>query len=115
MRRVVITGIGVVSPLGIGTAAFWNNLLAGQVALQRIDLFDPSGFSCQIGGQVPAYKINEHVPKSYRKATNRMARDIELAVIAATTHLRMRICSPMRTARHLLLTASALGAISGRA
>ncbi|MCC6240405.1 MAG: beta-ketoacyl-[acyl-carrier-protein] synthase family protein [Phycisphaerales bacterium] len=83
MRRVVITGIGVVSPLGIGTAAFWNNLLAGQVALQRIDLFDPSGFSCQIGGQVPAYKINEHVPKSYRKATNRMARDIELAVIAA--------------------------------
>ena len=83
MRRVVITGIGVVSPLGIGTQAFWSNLLSGKAAVQRISAFDPGGMASQIAGEVPAYKIGDYVPKSYRKATKVMARDIELAVIAA--------------------------------
>ena len=82
-RRVVITGIGVVSPIGIGTKTFWDNLLAGKVGVRRIERFDPSGFPCQIAGEVPEYKIGDYVPKSYRKATKVMARDIELAVIAA--------------------------------
>ena len=83
MRRVVITGIGVISPLGVGAKAFWDNLLAGKVGVRRIASYDPSGFPSQIAGEVPAYKINDFVPKSYRKATKVMARDIELAVIAA--------------------------------
>ncbi|MDB5294758.1 MAG: fabF [Phycisphaerales bacterium] len=82
-RRVVVTGIGIVSPIGIGTAAFWQNLTAGACGVRRIASYDPSGFPSQIGGEVPAYKINDFVPKSYRKATKVMARDIELAVIAA--------------------------------
>src|ERR1700709_458162 len=83
MRRVVVTGIGIISPIGIGVAAFWDNLLAGQVGGRRIGEFDPSGFASQIAGEVPAFKISEYVPKSYRKATKVMARDIELAVVAA--------------------------------
>lgn len=83
MRRVVITGIGVISPLGVGVAAFWQNLLAGASGIKRVSQFDPSGFPCQIAGEVPAYKIGDFVPKSYRKATKVMARDIELAVVAA--------------------------------
>ena len=83
MRRVVITGIGVISPIGIGSKTFWENLLAGKVGVRRIQAFDPSGFSCQISGEVPAFKIGDYVPKSYRKATKVMARDIELAVVAA--------------------------------
>src|SRR3954464_6560915 len=83
MRRVVITGIGVISPIGIGSKPFWDNLLAGKVGVRRIASFDPSGFSCQIAGEVPTFKISEYVPKSYRKATKVMARDIELAVVAA--------------------------------
>ena len=83
MNRVVITGIGIVSPLGIGSDAFWANLLAGVCGLKRIDLFDPSGFTSTLGGQVPPYKIAQEVPKNYRKATKVMARDIELAVLAA--------------------------------
>ena len=83
MNRVVITGIGVVSPIGIGTKAFWDNLLAGKCGIKRIAQFDPSGLACQIAAEVPAYKIGDYVPKSYRKATKVMARDIELAVIAA--------------------------------
>lgn len=83
MRRVVITGIGVISPIGIGSKSFWDNLLAGQVGVRRIAGFDPAGFSSQIAGEVPAFKIGDYVPKSYRKATKVMARDIELAVVAA--------------------------------
>ena len=82
-RRVVVTGIGIVSPIGIGTSAFWENLTAGATGVRRITQYDPSGFPSQIGGEVPVYKINDFVPKSYRKATKVMARDIELAVIAA--------------------------------
>src|SRR5687768_723164 len=83
MRRVVITGIGVISPIGIGAKTFWENLLAGKVGVRRIQAFDPGGFSSQIGGEVPAFKIGDYVPKHYRKATKVMARDIELAVVAA--------------------------------
>ncbi len=83
MRRVVVTGIGIVSPLGIGASASWQNLVAGQCAIARVAAFDPSAFPCQVAGQVPGYKIGDYVPKSYRKATKVMARDIELAVVAA--------------------------------
>ncbi len=83
MRKVVITGIGVVSPLGIGSQTFWENLLAGKSAISKITAFNPDGFDCRIAGQVPAYKITDFVPKHYRKATKVMARDIELAVVAA--------------------------------
>jgi 3-oxoacyl-[acyl-carrier-protein] synthase II len=83
MPRVVVTGIGIVSPIGIGASAHWNALCAGTCGLRRITSFDPSGFPCQIGGEAPPYKIGDFVPKTYRKATKVMARDIELAVVAA--------------------------------
>jgi 3-oxoacyl-[acyl-carrier-protein] synthase II len=83
MKRVVVTGVGAISPIGIGARAFWENLLAGRVGVRRIQTFDPAGFSSQLAGEVPAYKIGDYVPKSYRKATKVMARDIELAVVAA--------------------------------
>lgn len=83
MRRVVITGIGVVSPIGIGVDAFWRNLIDKQIGVRRIAAFDPSGFASQLGGEVPEFKIAQEVPKSYRKATKVMSRDIELAVLAA--------------------------------
>jgi 3-oxoacyl-[acyl-carrier-protein] synthase II len=82
-RRVVVTGIGIVSPIGIGAADFWTQLLSGTVGVKRIGAFDPGGFRCQLGAEVPAFKIADYVPKTYRKATKVMARDIELAVVAA--------------------------------
>jgi 3-oxoacyl-[acyl-carrier-protein] synthase II len=83
MRRVVVTGLGVISPLGIGAGVFWTNLLAGKSGVRKIQQFDPTGFSCHVAGEIETYKIGDFVPKSYRKATKVMARDIELAVVAA--------------------------------
>ncbi|MCC6680698.1 MAG: hypothetical protein IT445_07330 [Phycisphaeraceae bacterium] len=82
-RRVVISGLGPVTGLGIGMQSNWERCLAGESALAPITAFDPAGFDCRIAAQVEPYKISDYVPKSYRKATKVMARDIELAVIAA--------------------------------
>ncbi|MFN0129740.1 MAG: beta-ketoacyl-ACP synthase II [Verrucomicrobiales bacterium] len=50
-RRVVITGIGVVSPLGNDTATFWDNLVNGRSGIRRITRLDPSSYPCQIAGE----------------------------------------------------------------
>ncbi len=81
--RVVITGLGAVTPLGLTVNDTWAGLCAGRVGIDKITAFDPVGFSCKLAGEVPDYNIRDYVPKSYRKAIKLMSRDIELAVIAA--------------------------------
>jgi 3-oxoacyl-[acyl-carrier-protein] synthase II len=53
MRRVVITGIGLVTPLGWGTEVTWKNLLAGKSGAGRISAFDPADYGCQVACEVP--------------------------------------------------------------
>jgi len=82
-RRVVITGIGLPCPVGIGSAEVWDSLLEKRCGITRIDTFNPDKFDAQIGGRVKEFKVADFVPKSYRKSTKVMARDIALAVAAA--------------------------------
>ena len=83
-RRVAITGLGAVTPFGVGIESLWEALLEGRTGVTPIRAFDPSGFHCQLAGQIPeGFSIRDHVPKHYRKATKVMARDIDLAVAAA--------------------------------
>jgi 3-oxoacyl-[acyl-carrier-protein] synthase II len=53
MRRIVITGMGMLSPLGVGVDANWRRLAAGESGIGRITYFDPSDMPCQVAGQVP--------------------------------------------------------------
>jgi len=85
--RVVITGLGAVSPLGSTVNEMWDGLCAGRCGISEITAFDPAGFACKLAGQVPEYKIQQYVPKTYRKAVKLMCRDIELAVIATSEAL----------------------------
>ena len=55
MRRVAITGIGIVSPVGIGRDAFWSSLIAGQSGIDQISLFDASGFPVRIAAEVKGF------------------------------------------------------------
>jgi 3-oxoacyl-[acyl-carrier-protein] synthase II len=80
----VITGLGAVTPLGLSYQDLWTGLREGRCGISRITAFDPSGFTCQIAGQVPQFSIRDYVPKSMRKTTKLMSRDIELAVVAAS-------------------------------
>ncbi|HLO41497.1 MAG TPA: beta-ketoacyl synthase N-terminal-like domain-containing protein [Phycisphaerales bacterium] len=82
-RRVVITGIGAVSGLGLGADALFDGLVAGRTGVGPITRFDPGGFECRLAGEVKDFSAKDRVPKSYRKAVKVMARDIELAVGAA--------------------------------
>jgi len=81
--RVAITGLGAITPLGLTSSEMWSGLCSGKTGIDTISAFDPVGFTCKIAGQAPEYKIRDFVPKSHRKATKLMSRDIELSVIAA--------------------------------
>ncbi len=81
--RVVVTGLGAVSPLGLTAQDLWAGLSAGRCGFGRIRAFDPTGFPSELAGEVPEYRIQDRVPRSCRKAVKLMCRDIELAVMAA--------------------------------
>ncbi|MFV0432023.1 MAG: beta-ketoacyl-ACP synthase II [Alphaproteobacteria bacterium] len=59
MRRVVVTGMGIVSPLGIGVDHVWKRLINGESGLAKIEHFDVSDLSCQIAGLIPKGELSE--------------------------------------------------------
>ena len=82
-RRTVITGLGVATAAGTGIDEFWSTLVKGEKRLAKNTIFDPEGFPCHASGQIKNLSARKIVPKSYRKATKVMARDIEVAVVVA--------------------------------
>ena len=71
-RRVVITGFGCVTPIGIGREAYWSSLRSGKSGVRRIESFDASEFNVQIAGEIPEFdwkaelnpKDRQHVPRT---------------------------------------------------
>ena len=61
-RRVVITGLGQISPVGNDVETAWQNLLAGKSGIDRITKFDASDVSCQIAGEVKDFDISQYLP-----------------------------------------------------
>jgi 3-oxoacyl-[acyl-carrier-protein] synthase II len=57
---IVVTGLGVISPIGLTVPIFFDNLIAGKSGISRVDRFNPEPFKCQIAGQVRDFD-----PKSY--------------------------------------------------
>lgn len=79
-HRVVVSGIGVVTPIGIGRTDFWEGLLSGQNGISRITLFDPSGFRTHMAGEVKDFHAEEWID---RKIVRRMDRFTHFALVAA--------------------------------
>src|SRR5881397_2671899 len=63
MRRVVVTGLGVVSPIGIGVDAFWNHLTHGVSGVGRITKFDPAGLPSQIAAEIAGFDPEAYLPR----------------------------------------------------
>ncbi len=83
-RRVVLTGIGVVSPIGLDAASFWTALSEGQTGIRRIQAFDPSPLSTHFAGEVLNFDVKKYlVGKEERKQIRVMSRTIQFAVAAA--------------------------------
>ncbi len=87
-RRVVVTGLGVAAPTGLGIEAFWDALAHKRCGIRRIESFDPAGLPSQIGGELPPFKLGDYIPKSYRKSAKVMSRDITVAVVCAYQAVR---------------------------
>jgi 3-oxoacyl-[acyl-carrier-protein] synthase II len=89
-RRVVLTGIGVVTPLGPDPASFWDGLQQGRSAVRTIGVFDPSALPVRIAGEILDFDPKKFIPKENkegRKQIKVMARAIQLAVAAAQVAL----------------------------
>jgi len=87
-RRVVVTGMGIACPLGLGVEHVWRRLIAGESGIGAIQSFDTSDLPAKIAGQVPAgtradggLTLSEWVPQKDQK---KMDRFIHLALVAAT-------------------------------
>src|SRR4026208_1911431 len=79
-RRVVISGMGCVTPLGIGRDAFWEGLVTGRSGVRRIEAFDPSSSPVQIAAEIPSFDWQSQLNPKDRK---HVARTVPLALAAA--------------------------------
>ncbi len=61
-RRVVITGLGLISPVGNTVAEGWTNLLAGRSGIDNVTRFDASGLSCRFAGEVKGFNVEDYIP-----------------------------------------------------
>jgi 3-oxoacyl-[acyl-carrier-protein] synthase II len=84
-REIVITGVGVVSPIGIGCDAFWKALVAGESGIRPVDLFDASSLRVRFGGQIPDFDPKQYVRP--RKSLKVMSREIQTGFAAANLAL----------------------------
>jgi 3-oxoacyl-[acyl-carrier-protein] synthase II len=90
-RRVVVTGVGLVCALGIGTEESWKNLVAGQSGIGHITHFDATEFDCKIAGEVKNFDPFIWIEK---KELKKMGRFIQLALAGADFAVRMAEWKP---------------------
>ncbi len=85
-RRVVVTGVGLVCGLGIGTDEVWKNLLAGKSGVRTITHFDTTGFDCTIAGEVRDF---DPLHWAEKKELKKIARFIQIALASTDFAMRM--------------------------
>src|SRR5215470_908100 len=79
-ERIVITGIGVVSSIGIGRERFWNNLLAGRSGISRVESFDTAAYGVGAGAEVKQFDAGEYV---FKLIPSSIGRASQFAIAAA--------------------------------
>ncbi|MCI8520814.1 MAG: beta-ketoacyl-ACP synthase II [Clostridia bacterium] len=81
MKRVVVTGLGAVTPIGNNVESFWNGIKEGKCGIDKVTHFDASEFKTQIAGEVKDFDPTEYIEK---KEARKMDRYTQLAVVAAS-------------------------------
>ena len=80
MRRVVITGVGAVTPVGCGKEKFWNAIKSGVCGINTVSKFDTENFSCKVAGELTDFEITDYIEK---KEARKMDEFTQYAVAAA--------------------------------
>jgi 3-oxoacyl-[acyl-carrier-protein] synthase II len=82
-RRAVITGAGIITPIGLDPGTFWRSLIEGRSGVRSITSFDPSALPVRFAGEIPDFDARQYVDKKDRRNLKMMARTIMLAVASA--------------------------------
>ncbi|WNG17424.1 beta-ketoacyl-ACP synthase II [Cystobacter fuscus] len=109
-RRVVVTGLGLISPCGTGVEKSWEALVRGQSGVGPITLFDASGLDCRIAGEVKDFRPEDFID---RRELRRMDRFCQFAVGAADMAMKDSglVITPQNAERVAVLVGSGIGGI----
>lgn len=86
LRRVVITGIGAITPIGLGVEGLWQGLLERRSAVRCITRFDPSMFKSRIAGEVPDFSPGDHLEERKARRLDRFSQFSVAATRMALTN-----------------------------
>lgn len=78
-RRVVVTGMGAVTPFGVSVDRLWDGLIEGRSGIRAVSLFDTAQFDARIGGEIPDFDPEKHLD---RRSVKRLDRFVQLALVA---------------------------------
>jgi 3-oxoacyl-[acyl-carrier-protein] synthase II len=109
-RRVVVTGLGVVSPIGVGLEAFWNGLAAGRSGVGRITRFDASAFSTRIAAEVRDFDPSDYMDRKEVRRNDRFVQFAYAATRMAMEHARLVITAANATRTGVLIGSGIGGA-----
>jgi len=107
-RRVAITGIGAITPIGIGVGGLWDGILAGRSGIRLIDRFDTEGYRTKVAGQVDGFDPSGYVGG---KAAKRMDRFSMFSVACAKMAVEDAGLDPAQNSRAGVIMGSALGGL----
>ncbi len=108
-RRVVVTGVGLVTSVGIGTETVWGAIKTGQNGIGPITSFDPTGFNCRIAGEVKGFDPTQFIEK---KEIKKMGRFIQFAIAASEFALQssgFKVSGPEEAERTGVYIGSGIG------
>ncbi len=96
MKKIVITGMGAVTPVGIGVDEYWKNIISGVSGIDTIKSFDPSELAVQIAGEIKNFNPSEHLPKDLIRKTDPFMQYAYIAAEEAIKQSKIEI-EPDRT------------------
>lgn len=107
LPRVVITGVGVVSPIGVGKKNFYQSILNGQSGTKRISCFDASTYPTQVAGEICNFDPADFIPHKEARRMDRSSQMIVSAALMAIEDARLQLTGDM--SRYAVLTGTAVG------
>jgi 3-oxoacyl-(acyl-carrier-protein) synthase len=107
--RVAVTGVGAVTPAGIGVDALWAQVRSGRSRVRRIDRFDPGPYHCQVAGQADEFDAADWLPARLAKRTDRFSHLAIVAAEAAVRDARLEIGPDVAPERTGVMVGNVLG------
>ncbi len=97
MKKIVITGMGAVTPVGIGVDEYWKNITAGVSGIDTIKSFDPSELAVQVAGELKDFNPSDYLPKDLIRKTDPFMQYAYIAAEEAMKQSKLEITEPDRT------------------